>query len=105
VDRAQLGGGFADFLAASFRHAVTPGVDGWQDDDLAFVRPWGFPLAGARRVTVWQGGQDRMVPFAHGAWLAGRIPDATARLRPDDGHLSLLVGAIDEIIDDLAGRA
>jgi pimeloyl-ACP methyl ester carboxylesterase len=104
VDRGQLAGGFAGFLAESFRHAVSGGIEGWHDDDLAFARDWGFPLADARRVTIWQGGQDRMVPYAHGEWLAARVPGARARLRPDDGHLSLLVGAIDDIIDDLAGR-
>jgi pimeloyl-ACP methyl ester carboxylesterase len=104
VDRGQLTGEFADFLAASFRHAVSQGIDGWQDDDLAFMRGWGFPLAQARRVTIWQGGQDRMVPFAHGEWLAARIPGATARLRAEDGHLSLLVGAIEDIIADLTDR-
>ncbi|MEN3307595.1 MAG: hypothetical protein V7603_3797 [Micromonosporaceae bacterium] len=105
VDRGQLASGFADFLAESFRHAVSGGIDGWRDDDLAFIRDWGFPLSGARQVAIWQGGQDRMVPFAHGEWLAARVPDAAARLRPEAGHLSLLVGAIDEIIDDLASRA
>jgi pimeloyl-ACP methyl ester carboxylesterase len=104
VDRGQLTGEFADFLAGSFRHAVSQGIEGWHDDDLAFVRDWGFPLAQAARVTVWQGDQDRMVPFAHGEWLAARIPGARAQLRTGDGHLSLLVGSIDEIIDDLAGR-
>jgi len=101
VDARELTGGFGDYLAASFRRAVSQGVAGWRDDDLAFVRDWGFPLAAAQRVTVWQGGQDRMVPFAHGAWLAGQLPEPRVRLRPDEGHLSLLVGAFDEILDDL----
>jgi pimeloyl-ACP methyl ester carboxylesterase len=105
VDRHELTGEFAEFLAVSFRAAVSGGPAGWRDDDLAFVRDWGFDLAAARRVTVWQGGQDRMVPYAHGEWLAGHLPGATARLRPQAGHLSLLVGAFDEIVGDLVGNA
>jgi len=42
-----------------------------------------------------------MVPFAHGEWLAGHIPDSRPMLRPEHGHLSLAVAAFDEILDDL----
>src|SRR5207302_9642598 len=45
VDKGALTGVFADFLAATFRHGVSNGIAGWRDDDLAFVRDWGFDLA------------------------------------------------------------
>ena len=101
ADRAALTGDLAEGLAASFRRSVAAGVDGWRDDDLAFVRPWGFALDSITvPVSVWQGAQDRMVPFAHGTWLAEHIPAARVHLRPDEGHLSLF-GAVDRILDDL----
>jgi pimeloyl-ACP methyl ester carboxylesterase len=103
VDEAALTGEFADYLATEFRQAVSVGVDGWLDDDLAFTRPWGFDL-GALTVPayVWQGSDDLMVPFAHGQWLADRIPGVTAHLEPGEGHLSLAVGALDRMLDELA---
>ena len=71
VDVAALTGEFADDLAASFRGAVEHGIEGWLDDDLAFVRPWGFEAADVSvRTLLWQGFEDRMVPVAHGKWLA-----------------------------------
>jgi pimeloyl-ACP methyl ester carboxylesterase len=105
VDVRALSGEFAEFLAAAFRAAVASGIAGWRDDDLAFVRHWGFPLGGPCPVAIWQGGQDRMVPYAHGEWLVDHIPDAHAHLLPDEGHLSLVVGAVDDILDDLMALA
>ncbi|HET6213032.1 MAG TPA: alpha/beta hydrolase, partial [Micromonosporaceae bacterium] len=105
VDTASLTGEFAAVVAEMFRRAVSTGIAGWRDDDLAFVRPWGFELAGLGvPVAIWQGGQDRMVPYAHGTWLAGRIPGARAHLYPDEGHLSL-VGQLGRILDDLLDLA
>ncbi len=106
VDIASLTGDFAEFVAASFRKAVSRGVAGWRDDDLAFVRPWGFEVGEVTvPVAVWQGEQDRMVPFAHGKWLAAHLPDARAHLWEEEGHLSLAVGALGSILDDLLALA
>jgi pimeloyl-ACP methyl ester carboxylesterase len=108
VDESQITGEFGEMLAASFHEAFRDGPWGWYDDDLAFVAPWGFDLDSIRvPVSIWQGREDLMVPFAHGEWLVAHIPTARARLRPEHGHLSLGVGAIGEILDDLleAGRA
>ena len=102
VDRSALTGEFAEAMAASLRASVSSGIDGWLDDDLAFVRPWGFELDTIRvPLTVWQGQQDRMVPFSHGQWLASHIPGAQARLHPEHGHLSLAVDAFGLILDEL----
>jgi pimeloyl-ACP methyl ester carboxylesterase len=108
ADKAALGGEFADYLAAAMRAALTPGIDGWRDDDLAFTRDWGVSLDAlghATPVAIWQGDQDRMVPGAHGAWLAANIPLARARMRPGEGHLTLMINRIGEILDDLMALA
>jgi pimeloyl-ACP methyl ester carboxylesterase len=103
VDKRALTGEFADTLAESCRRAVSAGIAGWRDDDLAFTRNWGFDLESIRcPVAVWQGGQDRMVPFSHGQWLAARIPTAQVHLYPDEGHVSLAVASLDRIVADLA---
>jgi pimeloyl-ACP methyl ester carboxylesterase len=103
VDKRCLTGEFADMLAEAFRRSVASGIAGWRDDDLAFTRPWGFDLGAIQRpVAIWQGGQDRMVPFAHGAWLSQHIPGAQIHLYPDEGHLSLAVASLERIVTDLA---
>ena len=51
-------------------------------------------------VAVWQGKQDRMVPYAHGAWLAEHIPSAIPRLYDEEGHVTLLTARLAEVFDD-----
>ena len=106
VDEAAVTGEFAEYLATGFRQAVSNGMDGWLDDDLAFTRPWGFDLGAIAVPTyLWQGSEDLMVPFTHGQWLAERIPGVTAHLEQGEGHLSVALGALDRMLDELAGSA
>jgi pimeloyl-ACP methyl ester carboxylesterase len=106
ADAGVLTGAFADSLAAGLRSAVSNGIAGWRDDDLAFVAPWGFwPDTNSAPIAIWQGDQDNMVPFTHGQWLAARIPGARAHLQPGAGHLTMTVTAIDAILDELLALA
>ena len=106
VDRAVLTDEFGEDMAASFHEGLRVGVDGWLDDDLAFVKPWGFALDEiSAPLALWQGSLDQMVPFAHGEWLATKLPGATAHLEQGQGHLSIGVGAIDRMLDDLVQAA
>ena len=106
VDRAVLTDEFAEDIAASFHEGLREGVDGWLDDDLAFVSPWGFDLDEISTATaIWQGSDDLMVPFAHGQWLAAQMPGSAAHLMEGEGHLSIGVGAVDAMLDELIGAA
>ncbi|HUD35497.1 MAG TPA: alpha/beta fold hydrolase [Streptosporangiaceae bacterium] len=101
-DKAVITGEFGDYLAKTTTSAVASGIAGWRDDDLAFVSDWGFSLEQVSGpVSVWQGDQDAMVPFAHGRWLAAHIPGAQPRLVPGEGHLSLVVNHLDDILRGL----
>jgi len=102
VDRAALTGEYAQFVADQMHEGQRESAAGWVDDDIAFTRPWGFELAEVRgRVHVWQGAHDRMVPYAHGQWLARHLPIACVHLRDDHGHMSLAVAGFPMILDAL----
>jgi pimeloyl-ACP methyl ester carboxylesterase len=89
-DVAVVTGGLAEELIASTGEGIGATRDGWLDDDLALVKPWGFELSSISvPIQLWQGRQDLMVPPAHGEWLASHIPGADARLSGEDGHLSV----------------
>jgi pimeloyl-ACP methyl ester carboxylesterase len=104
VDRGSLRDDFAAWFAQTVREGLRESYWGWFDDDMAFVRPWGFELGSISvPVHVWQGGHDRMVPFAHGQWLVSHIAKAAAHLYPEHGHLTLAVDSIPQILSELIG--
>ncbi|HWI74191.1 MAG TPA: alpha/beta hydrolase [Baekduia sp.] len=93
ADHAALAGPWG-WLGRVAEQALEGGADAMIDDDLAYVAPWGFDPADVRvPVLVLHGDEDRMVPAAHGRWLADRIPGAELWLRPGDGHVSVLSAA------------
>jgi pimeloyl-ACP methyl ester carboxylesterase len=97
VDLAALDADLTSYMYDGFAVGLKYGIDGWLDDDLAFVRAWGFEPDSIRvPVLVVQGARDLMVPFGHGKWLAANIPACTVRLSETDGHLSL-IRAIDQV--------
>jgi pimeloyl-ACP methyl ester carboxylesterase len=106
VDRACLTGDVGADFAAVMNGVGRAGPDGWIDDDLAFTRPWGFDLDQMRApVSLWQGELDLMVPVAHARWLASRIPGVRPHLEHGQGHLSITVGAVDRMLEDVAALA
>lgn len=102
VDRVVLTDEFGEDMATAFHEALRIGVDGWLDDDLAFINPWGFELGEILApVMIWQGSADLMVPFAHGQWLASQVPNPSSHLEQGEGHLSIGLGAIERMLDEL----
>ena len=74
--------------------AMIDGPTGLIDDDMAFVTPWEFDCARiACPVLLMHGEQDRVVPVAHGEWLAQRCRNAQWWPCPEDGHISVLESA------------
>jgi pimeloyl-ACP methyl ester carboxylesterase len=53
------------------------GQDGWVDDNIALVRPWGFDVGSITvPVSIWHGSQDTRVPRAHAEWFLAHLPGA-----------------------------
>lgn len=98
ADAAVATGEFAAWIVRSMRTGLAPSEQGWWDDGVAHLSPWGFDLESIRiPVKVWHGRHDRFVPFQHGQWLAAHVPGAEAELSDTDGHLTLLVNRVPEV--------
>ena len=78
---------------------------GWVDDDLAFVRPWGFELDSVRvPVSVWHGKLDLFVPYTHSIWLAAHLPTSELHQFDFEGHLSVFERRAPAVLDWLLAR-
>ena len=98
VDAATLTGEIAEYLSFSGHEGLAPGIEGWYEDAIAQVSPWGFDIADISvPVMVMHGRQDKFVPVGHGEWLAARVPGVDARILDNDGHLTLLEHRIPEV--------
>ena len=76
--------------ADSMRRSMMVSFDGWIDDDLAFVRDFGFDISKIDKpVVLYQGDDDFMVPHAHSYWLNKHIPTSQLKFVPGHGHISL----------------
>jgi pimeloyl-ACP methyl ester carboxylesterase len=67
-------------------------------DIVDFVRDWGFRLDEVKvPVHWWHGDKDHIVPFAHGAHVVSRLPDAEMTVLPGESHLGGL-GSAEEVL-------
>jgi pimeloyl-ACP methyl ester carboxylesterase len=92
-------------LAETFREALKNNSDGWVDDDLSAIAPWGFDLGEiAKPVFLYHGSTDLMCPYSHGKWLTEHIPAKylTAHLIEGEGHISIWLGYMEMMLKELA---
>ena len=103
-DRSALAQSYA---GAVFTNAI---VEGYRrggktvGQDVALTtRKWGFRLEDiSMRVHLWHGDADTIVPLATARYVAGAIPDCVATYCPGEGHLSVLINRLDEILETVA---
>ena len=88
-DRAQLARPeMMQIIRESTVEWAVNGVYGWADDDLAFIRPWGFEISEITvPVLIRYGITDVLVPRAHGDWLAANVPGCVVKIDDTAGHL------------------
>ena len=107
TDSEALTAGLAEYFHSNMAHGTEEGADGWVDDNLAFVKPWGFELSALDRpVLVVQGGDDLMRARASTASGSRRTCRAASRgSTTRDGHLTLAEHLVPEVHDWLQSHS
>jgi pimeloyl-ACP methyl ester carboxylesterase len=84
-----------------FFEALRPGARGTIDDYRVLGGPWGFQLEDVDfGVTLFHGAQDHIEPLAHAEAMAARLPRATLKVWPGEGHF-LLRAHVDDVFATL----
>jgi len=91
-------------LLDSIREAFRQGARGPAHDLALFTRPWDFdPATITVPADLWHGRPDRTVPCRHGEWIADRLPHCRANYPANEGHFSLPLEHMGEMLAPLAG--
>ena len=86
----------------SQRQAWRASADGLMVDAEIYAQPWGFPLEEIRLpVRLWHGRKDRSFHWKLAESLGPRLPQCTIRIVEGEGHYSLPIRHMREILDDL----
>ena len=94
--------GYRALVMASTAEALRQGGSGAAWELTLIARRWDFRLEDVRMpVSLWQGLVDQILPAAMARRLAAALPACTPRYLPGEGHLSLVVQHIREVLAEL----
>lgn len=98
LDQEAMTAEFAHWGFRVMSEGAAERIEGWRDDDLACVKPWGFDVADLQvPVLLLHGTEDLMVPPQHARWLADHIPGVEAEISDHEGHLTLLAHRVPDV--------
>ena len=86
----------------SQRRAWRGSVEGVMADAQIYAQPWGFTIEDVQvPVRLWHGIEDRAFAVRLAEEIANRFPNCKARFIQNEGHYSLPIRHIREILEDL----
>jgi pimeloyl-ACP methyl ester carboxylesterase len=86
----------------SQRRAWRGSAEGVMADAQIYAQPWGFGIEDVRvPVRLWHGKEDRAFAVRLAQDVANRLPNCRARFIENEGHYSLPIRHMREILEDL----
>ena len=86
-------------LMDAIREAFRSGYEGALEDAKIYKAPWDFDLSEINQAVIWwHGGLDENVKIETAEFVIQNIPNCSPVIKPEEGHLSLLVHSAEEIL-------
>jgi pimeloyl-ACP methyl ester carboxylesterase len=103
VDRAVMRDrSVLEAMARDYKEAFKHGYGGVLLEGALLAKDWGFNLADiAMPVGLWHGEKDTNVPVRMGRYQASMIPTCHATFYPDEGHISIMIHHIGDVLGAL----
>ncbi|GGL70374.1 alpha/beta fold hydrolase [Halocalculus aciditolerans] len=103
-DQRLLAGEVGAAVLADAQEAFADGSAGVARDYALLASDWGFSLdAITVPVAVYHGVEDGNVPYAHGEYVADRVPEATLTTYEEKGHVAGIVEGTAAALDRMSG--
>jgi pimeloyl-ACP methyl ester carboxylesterase len=101
-ERAAISADFMRHMLTNWREAVRHSLGGLFSDARIYGEAWPFDLNAIRvPVHLWHGEDDAVVPVGVGRHYAALVPGIRARIVPGEGHFSVVLNSLPEIVETL----
>lgn len=96
---------FTALVVPSLLNAVFTDPIGFATDDHLILSDWGFKTSEVTKpVSIWNGDQDTGVPVGHAHWQHSQIKGSTVHILEDQGHVTIMVEAMEPILDSAIAK-
>ena len=86
-------------ILLSLQEAFSQGIRGPHQDVKNFTKPWDLPSEAIKcPIFIWHGDEDKMVPPKFALLLEKRFPNASVEIVKGEGHYSLPIDKIEQIV-------
>jgi pimeloyl-ACP methyl ester carboxylesterase len=93
-------------LIESLNLASRQGAHGLVFDIKTFAKPWPVSFQDIRcPYFIWHGQRDKILPWQMATFLNSQVPHSKLKLYPGEGHYSLAMNRVEEILSDLTSVA
>jgi pimeloyl-ACP methyl ester carboxylesterase len=91
-----------NIMSNTFKESVRFGAAGAARDAVLYANHWGFHLQDIHmQVHLWHGKRDHIIPITMTRYVAGTIPNCRATFYQKEGHFSLAINHMEEILHQL----
>ena len=78
-------------ILACMQYSIKQGTNGYKEDRLSFLKPWGFSISEiAIPAQFWAGTFDSVVPLEHSLWMVRKINDSELRVLEGKDHFTIM---------------